>query len=159
MDQRRAGYVEFLSTTRQVYDAIAGRNWDTVPTGARLVPAMTPDGEQGKVEERLNAAKQAAAVVRIVGPDDLARLAEAIVARIRLDRVDYSPTRDIQLTTRAPRVIEIAEEAGPPEFSAMIQRALGVPLDLDAYKLAHDRHRLDDYWTEFTSKARKVFEP
>jgi hypothetical protein len=155
-EQRRVAYVDFLYSTRKAYDAIAGRNWDVVPT-ANAAARTTPDQHQPQVEQHLNNAKQAAAVVRIVGPDELAQASTAILARLRLDRLLYSPTREEQLVTRRDRVIALAEETGDDALTSEVRSALeSDPPDVAAYERAHTRHRLDHYWDRFARRSNEV---
>jgi hypothetical protein len=91
-EQRRDAYVDFLNETWSAYETISARSADS----------LMDDGSQGSrdadgrrdIEAHLNRANHAAAVVRIVGPQDMAVLANVVLPRLRLDRDFYSPNRD-----------------------------------------------------------------
>lgn len=160
-EKRREAYVTFLNATRDTYDAIEKRG--------RLAkaPMLYQDHEDPEAEELLEArdaidlhfgqVKRAKDILSVVGPKEMEDLGDHIIARMKLDRIYYSPTGFSQRSENKERILRYAGDTGNKEFHAEIVDAyLGDHAVLELYRAAHHNHRLDVFWTDFTKGARGV---
>jgi hypothetical protein len=156
-EQRQDAYVNFLNETRRSYEAISRPVWD-----ASAASSLSGAGRAEWFDWRayvippLNRAYHATAMVRIVGPQEMAIQAEAVMARLELDSYFYAPNRDVELPTLKTRILQLAKKTGTPGLFEELQASLDSGVDIPAYVAAHDKHRLNDAWDRFTVKAREV---
>lgn len=163
-EKRREAYVEFLMATRDTYDAISARG---ISIGAPDLAEDYPESEsekllkaQSEIDEKQGAVTRALDLLVIVGPESMIKAGRRVTARLRLDRIYYSPTRWTQLSVNnKARIMEYAEATGDEGLLADLKNAYsGGPVDLDKYRQAHRDHRLDVLWSAFTTEAQKVLE-
>lgn len=143
-EKRREAYVNFLSEARKAYRTIS----DPEPeTGSEHRDALMRD------EDDVNYALD---VLRIVGPRSMAEAGEHVVARLKLDRLLYSPTRDQQLLDSKDRYIQRAHETGDPAFARGFEELYGADsFDSAGYLALHDKHPLRGFWQCFAEDAEK----
>ncbi len=85
------------------------------------------------------------------------KLGGNVVARLKLDRIYYSPTGWSQRDKNRENVLKHAEATHNREFADAMRRTYIEGLaDFAKYKAAHDSYRLDDFLTAFTESARRV---
>ncbi|MFF1253520.1 hypothetical protein ACFVYC_13605 [Pseudarthrobacter sp. NPDC058329] len=163
-EKRREAYVEFIMATRDTYEAISARGKSI---GAE---DLTEDYSEPKskdllkthadIDDKEGAVTRALDLLVIVGPESMITAGRRVKARLRLDRVYYSPTRWTQLNmANKARIMQYAEATGDAGLLADLKDAyFGGPVDLEKYRQAHRDHRLDVLWTAFTTEAQKVLE-
>ena len=163
-EKRREAYVEFLMATRDTYDAISARG---MSIGAAELGEDYPESQseellqaQSEINEKQGAVARALDLLVIVGPESMITVARRVAARLRLDRIYYSPTRWTQLdVNNKAKIMEYAEATGDEGLLADMRDAYsGDAVDLDKYSQAHRNHRLDVLWSVFTTEAQKVLE-
>lgn len=163
-EKRREAYVEFLMATRDTYEAISARG---ISIGAADLAEDYPEPKSEElltahadIDDKQGAVTRALDLLVIVGPESMITAGRHVTARLRRDRVYYSPTRWSQLSeNNKARIMEYAEATGDAGLLADLRDAYsGGPVDLDKYRQAHRDHRLDVLWNAFTTQAQKVLE-
>lgn len=142
-EKRREAYVDFLSAARKASKTISASDWRTKEEREAAI-----SHDEDEVEYALD-------VVSIVGPNDMALKGSGVVARLKMDRLFYSPTRDTQLLEGKDKYIERAEATGNSffhqEFAALYAKE---PFDVTAYEAIHAHYPLRVFWGNFVRAAR-----
>lgn len=160
-EKRREAYVTFLSATRDTYDAIEKRG-RMAKAPRELQDHPDPKSKEliearDAIDVHLGQVKRAKDILSVVGPKEMEDLGENVIARLNLDRIYYSPTGWSQRNEDKERILRYAGATGNKEFhAAMVAAYLENHAILDLYRTAHQKHRLDEFWTEFTKGARRI---
>lgn len=162
-EKRREAYLEFLMATRDAYEAISARG---ISIGAADLAEDYPEPKSedllradSDINDKAGAVNRALDLLVIVGPKSMITAGRHVAARLRLDRVYYSPTRWTQLSVNKAKIMEYAEATGDAGLLADLRDAYsGGPVDLDKYREVHRDHRLDVFWSAFSTEAQKVLE-
>lgn len=157
-EKRREAYVEFLSATRSAYESIADRGQGLDPDRMDDLPADSGAATEAReeIDQKMSHVKHAREVMAIVGPESVAQQGRQIIARLRIDRVYYSPTRATQLQDRDKVLRDVAETGNEDFRAAMEQAYAGGDLDLHAYKETLRLHRLESFWNSFIEESRRI---
>lgn len=160
-EKRREAYVGFLTATRSTYESISERG-KAIRAADLTEDYPQPESDElvaarNEIDQRYGDAKRALDVLEIVGPKDMAQIGQNLMARLRLDRVFYSPTRWSQIHTNGDKILSDVKETGDLDFLAAMEQALSQGhVKLEEYRKAHADHRLETLWTTFTQKAHHV---
>ena len=101
--------------------------------------------------------KRAKDILAVVGPKEMEILGDALVARLILDRIFYSPTGWSQRDKEKERILRYAGATGSGDFLAAIRACYKQgTVDFEAYRAAHHNYRLNDFWTQFATSAREI---
>lgn len=144
-EKRREAYVEFLSVSRRASSTISAdrSHW------------KTPKDREAAIDHDEDELGYALDVLTIVGPEDMAARGRQIVARLKLDRLFYSTTRDQQLLEGKHKYIGRARSTGNllfhKEFAALYTQD---PFDFSAYEKLHEKYPLRTFWRSYTREAR-----
>ncbi|MEW1805166.1 hypothetical protein [Pseudarthrobacter sp. NPDC080039] len=144
-EKRREAYVNFLAATRK-----ASRSISAPHRRAKLkerAAAIFADEEE---------VSYALDVVVIVGPPKMARMAREVEARLKMDRVFYSPKRGEQMLPWKEKYIQRAQQTGEPVFAHRFARLYDAErFDMAAYEELHAEFPLRDFWRDFSLEAEK----
>lgn len=142
-EKRREAYVEFLSTTRRAYKAFSATDW------------KTEDERNAAVNHADDEVSYALDVVSLVGPEDMAERGRQAVARLKLDRLFYSPTREKQLREEKTKHLDRAKATGDPGFHSFFADLYArEPFNMGAYERLHEQYPLRSFWNMFVLAAR-----
>lgn len=145
-EKRREAYVEFLAATRKASRTIATFSRDPKKKSER-------EAAIGRDEDEASYAQD---VLAIVGPSHMADQGRQVLARLKLDRVFYSTTREEQLRNGKEKYIERARDTGEPDFGDQFAKLFDSDsFDFDAYEALHARYPLRDFWVDFASEAEE----
>lgn len=158
-EKRREAYVTFLTATRDAYDSIEKRGQDAEaprinrdhrrPNSPQLLK------DRAEIDVNFGKVKRARDVLAIVGPKEMGDLGDAVLARISLDRIFYSPTGCSQRNDKG-RILQYVEATDNKDFLVAMQAAYdakGRP-NFAAYRAAHHEYRLDIFWETFAERSR-----
>lgn len=153
-EKRREAYVEFLAATRKASGTIATFSQDAEKKRRRRrIHQSEREAAIGRDEDEANYAQD---VLAIVGPSHMADQGRQVLARLKLDRLFYSPTREQQLRDGKEKYIQRAKETGDHAFATGFARLYdSKTFDVAAYEELHADHPLRGFWAEFASKAEE----
>lgn len=160
-EKRREAYAAFLTVTRDEYEAIEGRG--RIAQAPRISSDHRRPGTPkivdatALIERKDSELKRAKDILGIVGPEKMEDLGDRLIARLKLDRVYYSPTGYTQREKNKEKILQYAEETREEAFFSQLHEAIaGRRVDFEQYKAAHDSYRLEAFWIAFTEAARRV---
>lgn len=156
--KRREAYVKFLSATRKASRSISQPEETQrlrKPFGRAPVTGRSKDKAAAIFDDE-EAVSYALDVVVIVGPKEMARQARQVEARLKLDRLFYSPKRAKLLLENKDKYVGRAKVTGDDLFANRFAQLYdSEPFDMGAYEDLHAKHPLRDFWSELTRQAEK----
>lgn len=161
-EKRREAYVTFLTATRDTYDVIEKRG--RLSSAPRVTEdVQDPDSPKLRkhrtaIDQNFGKVKRAKDILAVVGPKEMEELGDAVMARLSLDRIYYSPTGWSQRDNDRERILRYAGATGISAFHAAMRNVYDDQghADFEAYNAAHHEHRLDNSWASFTERARRI---
>jgi hypothetical protein len=142
-EKRREAYVDFLSANRQAYGSIANRPG---------LPEPEREAASDRDEDQVNYAQN---VLEIVGPKYMADRGREVIARLKLDRLYYSPDRITQLLDHKDKYLQRAKDTGKNEFHRkFVELYEKERFDTAGYEALHREYPLRKFWEAFAVEAR-----
>jgi hypothetical protein len=124
-EKRREAYVTFLTATRDTYDAIEQRGRRSyAPRVTEDLPepdSPTLTQDRTAIDQNFGKVKRAKDILAVVGPKEMEELGDAVMARLSLDRIYYSPTGWSQREKDRERILRYAGATDNPAFLAAMR--------------------------------------
>jgi hypothetical protein len=173
-EKRREAYVTFITAARDAYQAIDERGqkvraprsesdfskdeWaeheDTEADIDRKLAKARAD-----IDRKLGEVMRAQDVLAIVGPEEMEELGLGVIARLKLDRGYYSPTgwSSRKKPEDQASILRNAEDTGNRDLLNELRDSLkDGTVDVEAFRAAFHKHKLDSFWNAFNERARSV---